>query len=428
VTNTQVYLIVAVILVLLDLVTVTARISFLHSGLSAWVSASAPTDRKSQQTLSLLQRLPRLQASLNLAQNIWRFLLAGVSLLILLAQPVSLTPLILLGLLLLVALLVFWLEWAVRGIVLRSPNAWALRTLPLARLLSFLLAPLVIPVMFFYARAQNPLGEAEIEFQEQLRNLVDAVQQSGLIEQGESKMIHSIFELSDTLAREIMVPRIDILALDVLTPLGEAVDAFLRSGHSRVPVFQESVDNILGLLYAKDLLRAWHEGNPIESLQSLLRPAYFVPEAKKINELLAEMQRRRVHMAIIVDEYGGIAGLVTLEDIVEEILGEIQDEYDQGEELPYQLLPNGEYLFQGRIDLDDFNEVLSTHLVKEEADTLGGFIYNRIGRVPTVGESVQIDNLLLSVEQVISRRIRKVRASWLPPILEKDEKIAHADG
>jgi CBS domain containing-hemolysin-like protein len=190
-------------------------------------------------------------------------------------------------------------------------------------------------------------------------------------------------------------------------------------------VYQDSVDNILGLVYAKDLLRVWREGNQTVSLHTLLRPAYFVPEAKKINELLEEMQIRRVHMAIIVDEYGGVAGLVTLEDIVEEILGEIQDEYDQGEELPYQPLGDGEYLFQGRIDLDDFNEVMSSNLIKE-ADTLGGFIYNSIGRVPAVGDAVQIENLLLTVEQVSGRRIRKVRASWLPDTLQK-EKITHAD-
>jgi putative hemolysin len=134
-----------------------------------------------------------------------------------------------------------------------------------------------------------------------------------------------------------------------------------------------------------------------------------------------------VHMAIIVDEYGGVAGLVTLEDIVEEILGEIQDEYDQGEELPYQPLGDGEYLFKGRIDLDDFNEVMSSNLVKDDADTLGGFIYNSIGRVPAVGDAVQIDSLRLTVEQVSGRRIRKVRASWLPGTQQK-EKITHADG
>jgi len=263
---------------------------------------------------------------------------------------------------------------------------------------------------------------------DQLKTLVDAGQQRGLIELGEGKMISSIFELSDTLAREIMVPRIDVLSVEASTPLEAAVDVFLTSGYSRVPVYKENVDHILGLLYAKDLLRAWREGNPSESLQSLVRPAYFVPEAKKINELMAEMQSQRVHMAIIIDEYGGVAGIVTLEDIVEEILGEIQDEYDQGEEMPYETLPNGDTLFMGRVDLDDVNDVLGSNLSKDEADTLGGFIYNRIGKVPTVGESVQIDNLLLIVEQVSGRRIGNVRATWLPATTQKDEKIAHVDG
>ena len=145
----------------------------------------------------------------------------------------------------------------------------------------------------------------------------------------------------------------------------------------------------------------------------MLRPAYFVPEAKKVDELLAEMQSQRIHIAIVVDEYGGVAGLVTLEDIVEEILGEIQDEYDQGEESPYQVLKNGEYIFLGRVDLDDFNEVMGSHLPTDEADTLGGFIYSQLGHVPSVGEHVQKDNIMLTVEQVSARRIRKVRARCL---------------
>jgi CBS domain containing-hemolysin-like protein len=169
----------------------------------------------------------------------------------------------------------------------------------------------------------------------------------------------------------------------------------------------------------------WREGNQIESLRDLLRRAYFIPEAKKVDELLTEMQSQRIHMAIVVDEYGGVAGLVTLEDIVEEILGEIRDEYDQAEELPYQRMKNGEYIFQGRVDLDDFNEIMGSDLSKDEADTVGGLIYSEIGSVPNVGDKVQKNGLLLTVEQVSGRRIRKVRARWLPTepgnLEEKDE-------
>jgi CBS domain containing-hemolysin-like protein len=262
---------------------------------------------------------------------------------------------------------------------------------------------------------------------EEIKTLVDASQDDGVLHQGERKMIYSIIELGDTLAREIMVPRIDIIALDVNTPLAVAVDALLESGNSRVPVYEESVDYILGLLYAKDLLRVWREGEPLDSLRTLLRPAHYIPEAKKVIELLAEMQSQRIHMAVVVDEYGGVAGLVTLEDIVEEILGEIQDEYDQGEESPYLELSAGEYIFQGKVDLDDFNEILSSNLSKDEADTLGGFMYSRIGRVPSNGERIQVDDLLLTVEQVTGRRIRKVRAEKVSSQSQKAGEETHVD-
>jgi CBS domain containing-hemolysin-like protein len=252
--------------------------------------------------------------------------------------------------------------------------------------------------------------------------MVDAGHEGGVLEGDERQMIYSIFELGDTLVREIMLPRIYINALDISTPLQEAVDVLIMSGHSRMPVYQESVDNILGLLYAKDLLKVWRKGDQIESLRSLLRPATFVPEAKKVDELLEEMQAGHVHMAMVVDEYGGIAGLVTLEDIFEEIVGEIQDEYDQSEEAPYIQVGEGEYVFQGRVDLKDFNEVLGSQLPTEETETLGGFIYEQVGRVPTSGETLQVGDINLTIEQVTGRRIRKVRAKKQPVIAQEEKQ------
>jgi CBS domain containing-hemolysin-like protein len=312
--------------------------------------------------------------------------------------------------------------------VARQPENWAIRLSILARLLMFVLAPL-LALPLFIARRANPVQESQGSVTEtELMTLVEAGQEEGVLEQGERRMIVSIFKLGDTLAREIMVPRIDLLALDVDTPLTEAVDAFLKSGFSRVPIFRETVDNILGLLYTKDLLRIWREGNQIDSLKDLLRRAYFVPEAKKVDELLAEMQAQRIHMAIVVDEYGGVAGLVTLEDIVEEIVGEIHDEYDQTEETLYQKVDDGEYVFLGRIDLDDFNEIMESTLPREEADTLAGFMYSRIGRVPVGGENVQVEDLELTVEQVSGRRIRKVRAQRISTASRNGEKENHVDG
>jgi CBS domain containing-hemolysin-like protein len=258
--------------------------------------------------------------------------------------------------------------------------------------------------------------------EDDLKILVDAGQEEGVFQKVERQMIYSIFELSDTLAREVMVPRVDVLALDVDTPLVDAIDAILQAGYSRVPVYEENVDNTLGLLYAKDLLRAWREPDHPPSLRPLLRQAYFVPEGKKLDELLAEMRSHSIHMAIVVDEYGGVAGLVTLEDIVEEIFGEIRDEYDQGEEAPYQKLPDESYLFLGRIALDDFNEIMGSDLVSEEADSLGGYIYGCLGRVPNIGETVRQEHLILTVEQVSARQIRKVSARWLPLEIQSEDK------
>jgi putative hemolysin len=311
--------------------------------------------------------------------------------------------------------------------VSRNPEISAVQLAPYARTWLTVVKPLMLPLAFGSEEQIIPEGSGSVT-EDELKTLVDAGQEEGVFEQGERQMIFSIFQLRETLAREIMVPRIDMLALDVLTPLADAVDALLQSGHSRVPVFEETVDNTLGLLYAKDLLRVWRTGGQLNSLRDLVRPAYFVPEAKKVDELLTELQAQRIHMAIVVDEYGGVAGLVTLEDIVEEIVGEILDEYDQGEEAPYQVLKTGEYVFLGRVDLDDFNEIMSSHLPSDEADTIGGFMYSRIGRVPDVGEKVREDSLLLTVEQVSGRRIRKVRAQWELPEPDGGEEKQHANG
>jgi putative hemolysin len=223
-----------------------------------------------------------------------------------------------------------------------------------------------------------------------------------------------------------MIPRIDIISLDVKTSQPDAIQMFLDSGHSRLPVYESTIDNVIGLLYAKDLLKTSSRTEEQVSLRELLRPEYFVPETKKVDELLAEMQSQRIHMGLVVDEYGGVAGLVTLEDIVEEIVGEIRDEYDTtNEEVLYQEVGQDQYTFQGRIDLDEFNEVMNSHLPKDEADTLAGYLYDQMGRVPQGGESIMVDGLTFTIEQVTGRRIRRVRVQRGKLSEEKqgDEKI-----
>lgn len=268
----------------------------------------------------------------------------------------------------------------------------------------------------------EPRGEMPFVTEEEIKTLVDAGEEEGVIQEEEKEMIYSIFELGDTLVREVMVPRIDMVALDVRTPMLEALDTIMKAGHSRIPVYEETIDNVQGVLYAKDLLPYLREGRTDVPLHSILRQAYFIPETKKASDLLPDLQQRRVHMAVVVDEYGGVAGLVTIEDLLEEIVGEIQDEYDT-EEPFVEFISENEYVFDARVDLDDLNRLMGVALPTEDSDTLGGFIYTELGKVPAVGDQVVFDDMGFTVESVAGRRIKKVRVErHSPPVVEELEE------
>ena len=364
--------------------------------------------------LALLNSPGRASAAMYFLQSLARFLLFG-GIFALVSQQFSVwSGWLSVIIVLLAGFVISLVEWMVERGISRNPEKWLVRMTAFIRVVSVIFAPFAsLMLLFSFDKLDDEDGQSKVT-EDELRTLVDVSEQDGLIEQEERQMIHSIFQLGDTLTREIMVPRIDVVAIEVDTPLSEAMDKLLETGFSRVPVFDDTVDNVIGMLYAKDLISLWRAGkNQDESLRSILREPYFVPEAKKVDELLADLQGRRVHMAIVVDEYGGVAGVVTLEDIIEEIFGEIQDEYDENEEQLYQVMEDGSYLLRGRIDLDDFNDLMDADLPVDEADTLGGFLYMRFGHVPSVGERVDEDGLRLTVEQVSSRRIRKVRAQYI---------------
>jgi CBS domain containing-hemolysin-like protein len=399
-----------VILVLIDLVIAVMRVSMLNTRMPQLIAMRDKNPEAVERTINLLGK-PRFRISLGLIVVIIHYLILGIAIWIFLLYvgnppqfPVALLLLALAGLVLLM------LEYTLEGMVLPDAEAWAARFSVLAGAIDRLLSPFSIILMRLLGSPDMLEQRLSPVTEDELRSWVEEGHLEGGLEQGERRMIYSIFHFGDTLAREIMVPRIDILALEVSASLDEAIAALIKTGHSRVPVYEDTIDNVIGLLYAKDLLRVRPEGQSIASLRGLLRPAYFVPEVKKVDELLREMQARSVHMALVVDEYGGIAGLVTMEDIVEEIVGEIRDEYDQSEEQLYEQVSENEYVFHGRIDLEDFNSVMDSNLPTDVADTLGGFIYSQIGRVPLGGETVEVDSLLLTVEQVSGRRIRRVRA------------------
>jgi putative hemolysin len=409
--------VILAILVILDLVTIAARTGLFQTSLGRLIAQREPADRRVQRVADLLRTQPQLKSSFQLFELLLRFGVAVIILELFLTNDTSpISWLAGFGVLMLAALLLFGLEEIVEGTVSRRPEMWAARLAPYARILMFLMSPVLVLSLAFSQSETTTRDSNSMVTEDELKNLVDAGHQEGLLEQDEREMIYSIFRLGETLVREIMVPRIDFTALEVNTLIEQAVDAVIASGYSRVPVYEETVDHIIGILYIKDLVRIFREGATGLSLKELLRQAYFVPEAKKVDELLDEMQARRVHMAIVVDEYGGVAGLVTLEDIVEEIVGEIRDEFDQAEEQPFQAIDENTVIFLGRVDIYDFNGIMGVNLHREEAETIGGFIYGRIGRVPEEGESVEVDGVRLTVEQVSGRRIRKVRAERIPAI------------
>jgi magnesium and cobalt exporter, CNNM family len=285
------------------------------------------------------------------------------------------------------------------------------------------------PVVWFVSTVSNILvralggkdrPQAGYLSTEELKMLVETGSEQGSIEEEEKEMIHGVIELSETQVHEVMVPRIGIRAVEVNEPIDEVLDMVVRAGHSRVPVFEENLDNILGILYVKDLLPYLKDhGSPAEhiDIRAIARPAVYVPETKPVDDLLREMRGARRHIAIVVDEYGGTAGLITLEDVVEEIVGEIQDEYDREESLVEPIDSDEEvaYRLDGRVSISDLRDLFDLPDVEEDDeddyDTVGGLVVHRVGHIPLPGAVVQFRDVTLRVETAEPRRVAKVVAT-----------------
>jgi putative hemolysin len=285
----------------------------------------------------------------------------------------------------------------------------------LIEILGAVLAPLVGFLTWTTRRISRLFG-ADVAAEErisseELRLIIEQGGEQGILEAEEEQMIHAVIELGDQRVHEVMVPRTSMVALASSATFEEALDTIVEEGHSRIPVYEESIDQIVGIFYAKDLLPFLKPGAPERpSLRALLRTPVFVPESMTVDDLLHELQRRKVHLAVVLDEYGGTAGLVTIEDLIEEIVGEIQDEYDAEEPLIVRL-SDDEARVDGRVDVDDLSELFDTPFALEdedEYDTVGGLIYHRVGGVPKPGDQVAVDGLLLTVESVEGRRVDKV--------------------
>jgi CBS domain containing-hemolysin-like protein len=300
-----------------------------------------------------------------------------------------------------------------KTVSLQRAERVAIRMARLVAAATFVMRPVVFVLTAITRLILRMLGgKAQVRgpfvTEEELKMLVSVGEEEGVIEEEEREMIHGIFEMGDMRVREVMVPRTDLVAIDITQPVEKAVELVTKHGHTRIPVYEGNLDHIVGVLYAKDLLRAIVRGEP-KTLRDIARKPYFTPESNKVQDVLRDLRKNRVHMAIVVDEYGGTAGAVTIEDIIEEIVGPIQDEYDIGEEDEIQFVSPNEVVLDGRVSVDDVNELLKLEITGVDYDTIGGFVLNQLGATPRVGATLKIGNAELRVEAVQGTRIRKVR-------------------
>jgi CBS domain containing-hemolysin-like protein len=247
---------------------------------------------------------------------------------------------------------------------------------------------------------------------DEIHELIKVSEGEGLVNEEESEMIRSIFSLRTTIVREVMVPRTDMACISVEATIPEILRTIISCGHSRIPVYENNIDNIIGLLYAKDLLKCWGISDEMVQVRSLLRPPYFIPETKNLEQLLQEFKFKHVHLAIVIDEYGGTSGLVTIEDLLEQIVGDIQDEYDREEE-QFTTNPDGSITADARMPVEDLEDYFGVAIERDKFDTIGGLIFHLTGKIPTAGDVILNDDLQFTILDADRRRVIKMRISRL---------------
>lgn len=241
----------------------------------------------------------------------------------------------------------------------------------------------------------------------EIQDLIKAGEGEGIVNEEESEMIRSIFTLRSTVVREVMVPRTDMTCIAINTDVNDLLKTILDCGHSRIPVYENTIDNIVGLLYAKDLLKHWGADDDQIKLRQIMRVPYFIPETKNIEQLLQEFKSKHVHLAIVIDEYGGTSGLITIEDLIEQIVGDIQDEHDREEEL-YSVNPDGSITADARMPIEDLEQYFSVEIERDKFDTVGGLIFHLSGKISVKGDQLSTDELDITVLDADERRIKKV--------------------
>lgn len=325
-------------------------------------------------------------------------------------------------------------EIAPKSLALRFNERFALVLAGPVQMLTRLLRPLVgglslMSRLIVRAATRGHTVRGPFVTEEELKLLLYVGEQEGIVEQEEREMIHGILEMTDKTVREVMVPRVDVVAVEATDSIADVIKVIIEYGFSRIPIYEDNVDNIVGIVYAKDLLRHGVIGDDQRPLKAIAREPYYTPEAKHVGELLREMKVRKVHIAVVVDEHGGTAGIVTFEDLIEEIVGPIRDEYDMREVEELQIVSDHEVVVSARFPVDDLKEALDLEVPDVEADTVGGLVYEQLGEIPKVGATIQLGNATLTVESIRRQGIQTVRiTSPFPLVRDRGTRPADHDG
>jgi CBS domain containing-hemolysin-like protein len=318
------------------------------------------------------------------------------------------------GTIVLSIIVLIFCEIAPKSLALRFNERVALVLAAPVQLLTRLLRPLVgglsaLSRLIVRAATRGHGVRGPFVTEEELKLLLYVGEQEGIVEQEEREMIHGILEMTDKTVREVMVPRVDVVAGESTDSIADVIKVIIEYGYSRIPIYEDNIDNIVGVVYAKDLLRHGVIGDDQRPLTAVAREPYYTPEAKHVGELLRDMKERKIHIAVVVDEHGGTAGIVTFEDLIEEIVGPIRDEYDMREVEELQIVSDHEVVVSARFPVDDLKEALDLQVPDVEADTVGGLVYEQLGEIPKVGATIQLGNATLTVEAIRRQGIQSVR-------------------
>jgi CBS domain containing-hemolysin-like protein len=338
------------------------------------------------------------------------------------------------GTIVLSVVVLIFCEIAPKSLALRFNERFALVLAGPVQLLTRVLRPLIgglsaMSRLIVRAATRGHSVRGPFVTEEELKLLLYVGEQEGIVEQEEREMIHGILEMTDKSVREVMVPRVDIVAVEATDSIADVIKVVIEYGFSRIPIYEDNVDNIVGVVYAKDLLRHGVVGDDQRPLKAVAREPYYTPEAKRVGELLREMKERKVHIAVVVEEHGGTAGIVTFEDLIEEIVGPIRDEYDMREVEELQIISDQEVVVSARFPVDDLKEELDLQVPNVDADTVGGLVYELLGEIPKVGATIQLGDATLTVESIRRQGIQSVRiTSPVPLVRDRTVRAVDHDG